>query len=292
MNLVFEEDTILPQNKVSALRGGMGEMLLQQNCIRDRNCKSCRFEEACIVHRTLYTKMKRKPAFMQGEDSIGYLIECENNQIKWRAGEKLSFFFTLFGDSIVYFFQYLQAFYQLGIQGIGKYAAKYSISSIMNEKKEKILDGNTVDLAKYQPESVYFYVVRRREELKKYGCQKKIVFHTPLTLKYQGEYIQKFYTEAFFQALFRRIMMLDYFVEEYIDSPKLDWYPEIVEQSVQKCMVKRYSSTQNTKINLRGIKGYFCLDDIPEEYLDYILAGELLHIGKNSSFGFGRYRIY
>ncbi len=122
-SLVFEQDTILPRNKVSALRGGMGEMMLQQNCIKDRNCKSCRFKEACIVHRTLYTKMEKKPAFM-------------------------------------------------------------------------------------------------------------------------------------------------------------------------KCLVKRYSSTQNAKISLRGIQGYFYLDDIPEEYLLYILSGELLHIGKNSSFGFGRYQLF
>lgn len=290
-SLVFEQDTILPKNKVSALRGGMGEMLLQQNCIKDRNCKSCQFEEACIVHRTLYTKMKKKLAFMQGEDSIGYLIECENNQIKWKAGEKLFFFLTLFGDNIVYFSQYLQAFHQLGLQGIGKYASKYNISSIVNEKGEQILYGNTVNLAKYQPESVYYYALKRKNELQQYGYKKKIIFHTPLSLKYRGEYIQEFHVEAFFQALFRRIMMLDYFVKEYIDAPELILYPNIIEQSVQKCLVKRYSSTQNTKINLRGIQGHFYLDDIPEEYLLYVLAGELLHIGKNSSFGFGRYQL-
>ncbi|MGN0465816.1 MAG: hypothetical protein ACI4F9_05615, partial [Lachnospiraceae bacterium] len=57
------------------------------------------------------------------------LIECENNQIKWKAGEELFFFLILFGDNIVYFFQYLQAFHQIGVQGIGKYASKYNIGS-------------------------------------------------------------------------------------------------------------------------------------------------------------------
>ena len=71
--LVLSEDSILPKEKVSALRGGMGEMLLRQNCIGMRDCKNCSFEEACIVRSTVYTRMKRKPAFMQGDDSIGYL---------------------------------------------------------------------------------------------------------------------------------------------------------------------------------------------------------------------------
>ena len=36
-------DALLPADKVSALRGGMGEMLLRANCVRDRSFKSCDF---------------------------------------------------------------------------------------------------------------------------------------------------------------------------------------------------------------------------------------------------------
>ena len=86
--LVLSEDSILPKEKVSALRGGMGEMLLRQNCIGMRDCKNCSFEEACIVRSTVYTRMKRKPAFMQGDDSIGYLLECENARTDFKAGEE------------------------------------------------------------------------------------------------------------------------------------------------------------------------------------------------------------
>ena len=36
------EDTELPVEKVSALRGGMGEMLLRPNCVRARECGKLR----------------------------------------------------------------------------------------------------------------------------------------------------------------------------------------------------------------------------------------------------------
>ena len=49
----FVEMTRLPVNKVSAIRGGIGEMLLRANCIRDRNCAECDFEQECIVRRTM-----------------------------------------------------------------------------------------------------------------------------------------------------------------------------------------------------------------------------------------------
>ena len=114
-NLLFEEDTILPEEKVSALRGGMGEMLLRQNCVSDRICEECVFESACIVRKTMYTYMEKKPSFMQGNDSVGYLIECEDYRKNIKAGDTVTFYLTLFGNNIVYFGQYVQAFSQLGV---------------------------------------------------------------------------------------------------------------------------------------------------------------------------------
>ena len=65
--------------------------------------------------------------------------------------------------------------------------------------------------------------------------------------------------------------------------------PTIVQQSVREVKVKRYSSRQDAKMCLKGIKGEILLEKLPEELLELYLAGELIHIGKNTSFGFGRY---
>ena len=83
--------------------------------------------------------------------------------------------------------------------------------------------------------------------------------------------------------------MLDYFVENYMDSPRLEEIPEGQCETVRFCRVERYSSTQDKHVILRGISGSFRLKELPEMYLPYLLAGELTHIGKNTSFGFGRY---
>jgi len=55
--------------------------------------------------------------------------------------------------------------------------------------------------------------------------------------------------------------------------------------------VQRYSSTQDRKMILSGIKGIVQLDLIPDHIMPLLIAGELIHIGKNTSFGFGRYRV-
>lgn len=43
---------------------------------------------------------------------------------------------------------------------------------------------------------------------------------------------------------------------------------------------------------IRGGIGEMLLSGIPEKLLPILLAGEILHIGKNTSFGFGRYHIF
>ena len=67
--LRFFQPVEVPQNKVSALRGGLGEMLLQKNCVADRNCEVCRFQESCIVWNAFYTPMRFKPDYMTGKES-------------------------------------------------------------------------------------------------------------------------------------------------------------------------------------------------------------------------------
>lgn len=124
-SISFTEDAILPVHKVSAIRGGMGEMLLRANCIRDCVCESCDFETECIVRRTMYSKFSLKPNYVTNGESIGYVLECENYQTFFPEGETLSFNLILFGNTIVYFNQYLQAFYMLGRYGIGAGHAKF-----------------------------------------------------------------------------------------------------------------------------------------------------------------------
>ena len=77
---VITHDTMMPANKNSALRGGMGEMLLRANCIRDRKCEICDFESECIVRRTMYSKMDIQPSFMSEGDSVGYVISCSDHR--------------------------------------------------------------------------------------------------------------------------------------------------------------------------------------------------------------------
>ncbi|MDE7432718.1 MAG: CRISPR system precrRNA processing endoribonuclease RAMP protein Cas6 [Lachnospiraceae bacterium] len=290
------EDTQLPIDKVSALRGGMGEMLLRANCVRNRDCASCDFADECIVRRTMYSKYENVPQFVTTDDSIGYILECENYEQVFAAGDLLQFRLLLFGKTIVYFNQYMQAFFTLGREGIGKEHARYQIVSVTNTQNELLLAENAVYMQNYQVQTIDEYVNYRIGRIRRAAHHNSLVFHTPAALKYQGKFQEKYDIEAIWNAVLRRIYMLECFegiADTVYDMKALKDFvlPDIVRQEARRVNVRRYSSTQDRKMVLSGIKGYVLLDMIPEQMLPLLLAGELIHIGKNTSFGFGRYSV-
>lgn len=301
------EDCRLPVNKASALRGGMGQMMIQQNCmvydhsLRDEDCPNCDCLSECPVQRFLYTSMEIQPDFSADRLSMGYLFECENYAEWFREGDLLDFNVTLFGKSRVYLNLLLQALWELGNAGLGKEKARFQIIRILNSRKQTIMDlhryGPQIIKQAYQTEYISDYVEYRMNHIRERGMENIIRFQTETTLKYKKELQQEFSMEAIISNLARRIYLFNCFVGKEMDLEELTDYlmvdlPFILDQEIRKRHVARYSSRQQSHMQLKGIQGNVYLAEEPkEDLLRCLLAGEILHIGKNTSFGFGRYRV-
>lgn len=296
--ITFTEDSMLPMDKASAIRGGMGEMLLRINCVRDRQCEVCDFESECIVQRTMYSKFEKQPDFVTTGASIGYVLECENDKEYFRKGDTLDFYLLLFGKTIVYFGQFVQAFQEMGTQsGIGKHHARFWVSGIHNTEGQSVFDGNAMDMKKFAVHSLYDYLACKKANGRMAAQRSEMIFETPLTLKYRNEFLQEFQLDVIINAVVRRIYMLDCF--EGIESSLYDRYKnrdepfaDFLWQEHKMVKVCRYSIRRNAKMILKGIKGYALLPTLPEEAWQILTVGELIHIGKNTSFGFGKYSVY
>lgn len=284
-------DTIFPATKVSALRGGLGEMILQRYCVSDRNCNTCKFKRTCVAEHTFYSFMEKKPAYLTGRGSIGYLIECYDYREYYSKGSRMKFYLILFGESIGYFDVYFQAFCELGKKGIGKHKAIYRITDIINEKGEVVVHKDRKHMDRYNEKILLNYIQDRKKQFGMDVQRYIISFVTPFSMKYMKKYMNEFNTEALVKGAARRVEMLNYYIGHEVHIPEFSLYPKILSQTIKKECYKRYSSTHKSDIYLRGISGKVVLSEMSEECLDYLLAGELLHIGKNTSFGFGKYRI-
>ena len=286
------EDTTMPVTKSSAIRGGIGEMLLRANCISDRDCDNCDFESECLVQRTMYSKFDREVELVSDMNSIGYIIECEDYREDYLAGDTLSFNLLLFGKTIVYFNQYLQAVYALGQNGIGKHKSKFVINQVANNRKQPILDGYNVNMSMYQYDTLENYIKYRRKQIIGKDIN-KIIFKTPLTIKHNGKFMNEFDMDIIVKAAQRRLYILNCYEGNYdneIYERELS-HVTINEQDIKKKSVTRYSNRKNSKMDLRGIRGEVIVERIPDDVIDILIAGEIIHVGKNTSFGFGRYHL-
>jgi len=137
------------------------------------------------------------------------------------------------------------------------------------------------------------YIDYRIAQAEKNPLTGEITFKTPLSLKYRGEILKAFEPEPIFEAIKRRLYMLACFesIESGIMEEHIQEMPEVISENHYDISIRRYSNRQDSAMNLKGIEGKLTLESIPVELRNILFAGGLIHIGKNTSFGFGRYRI-
>lgn len=54
---------------------------------------------------------------------------------------------------------------------------------------------------------------------------------------------------------------------------------------------ERYSARQDTRMKMGGFVGEITFEGNIEPFMPLIKAGEVLHVGKGTTFGFGKYEI-
>lgn len=306
VQIQFTESGEIPLNKVSCIRGGIGEMLLCGNCpyahqggpgqeVVTDDCDECSFFNECVLQRIYYHPMKICPDFVQGKSSVGYYFECDDRETRIENGKKMEFSIALFGDVIIHFPQLLTAIYQLGMVGLGVNRLKYQLLSIKNHRGEYLVKGQNLFLNHLKPDYLGEMIANRIRQLESEGGireQLRIRFDTPWTQKYQGEFIRDFVADAFSDAIYRRVYLINSF--EGIKMERVNRFHGkmvISNASKNRKSVERFSNTYHGKIRLEGIIGTFDLERIPVDFIPYLLAGELLHVGKNITMGFGKYHV-
>ena len=278
-------------DKASALRGGMGEQLLKTFCIGDRKCSNCTFAADCIVQRTMYTQMEDAPEFMTHGNSLGYVLSCDDKKESLPALYELPFSLIIFGNTIIYTGAFIQALTRLGEVGLGKNRVLFKIKKITDYRGNEIYDSIHRHMLPCVPTVLEEYVQCRLSNIQAVGIRGKIEFVTPLRLKHNGHIMREPDMEQIIRALKRRIYMLACYEKIPTQSFEQTYYeiPSVINYYWQEVSVYRRPSLTNERQSYCGLTGYIQLESINEETLKLLLAGEVTHIGKMTSFGFGKY---
>lgn len=280
----FHEESHVYRHKPSALRGGIGNVLLNKYCLKDQKCVSCNFKGDCIAHQILYGKFQIKPPSVTEGESIGYVIECEDYRERILSRGILRFQMLLFGNTISYWRMIVEAVEELGKMGLCHVDSKFRLIKVTNTAGDIIYREGDFFPKLAEVRTVREYVDSRIGSFK----DTRIIFRTNTNITYHGEMLMQMQEKPLMAAISRRIFFLNCY-EGIETKPVKMIIPEIIDQDMKFGENRRYSNRTETAMYLKGIRGRVDFDDIDDDTYAMMLAGELVHIGKDTSFGSGRY---
>lgn len=123
-------------------------------------------------------------------------------------------------------------------------------------------------------------------------------FVTPLRIAEKGKFVDQITVESLFRALLRRVYDLSaQWCGEQPEGDLRGLLEHCVRQidchtvSLRRVVWNRLANRENKRVPFDGLQGRIVLEGDLTEARALLLAGEYLHIGKQTVFGMGRYRL-
>jgi hypothetical protein len=306
-NLLPLESLILPSYKGSTLRGGFGYAFKKVVCaIKDKECSECLLKEKCIYSYIFETPPPSDTKIMRKYISAPHPFIIEPPPEKrhgYPTGTELSFGLILIGKAIDYLPYFIYTFDELGKIGIGKGKARYELKNVVCEEKI-IYDSETKTLKQSTSSLLNIESCFLNSESKLLNSEHpeikllKINFLTPTRILYNGHLTLDLEFHILIRNLLRRLSLLSYF---HCGGDPSGWdFKRIIEmandvgveeRSLRWYDWERYSTRQDTRMKMGGFIGGITFKGNFEPFMQIIKAGEVLHVGKGTAFGLGKYEL-
>lgn len=296
------EPIILPNYKGSALRGGFGSIFKKTVCINfHKECDSCVLRNKCAYAYIFETPFPQnlidKTKFKMAYPPHPYIIEPPfNSQLKFNPDDEFTFNLILIGKGIEYFPYFIFVFEELGKHGLGKGKGKYKLVRVEDIKGETIYHSERLKNS-FEHITLQDIINQYQQAETKNYSKIKVHFLTPTRIISEEELIRKIDFQKFITYLLRRISLLSVFhCEEQLD---FDYFNLLNDTDLIKSGEEqfkwfewgRYSSKQAHRIRTGGFVGNVSFNGALDKFLPFIKLGEYIHIGKQTSFGLGKYEI-
>lgn len=293
---------LLPSYKGSTLRGGFGHAFRRIVCLtKDKDCAECILKQQCAYSYIFETPLPPNSGIMRKYPKVPHpfvLIPPLEKDRTYEKGENIDFGLTLIGKAIDYLPYFIFTFEEFGKIGIGKGKGKFVLGEVYS------LDSNGDEVLIYEKTqrkllNLFHTIYPFKEENNdRVTDQMRIAFLTPVRVKYQGNFGVKMDFHILFRNLIRRISTLAYFHcgenQSGIDFNNL--IDKAKNVKTEKSNLKwfdweRYSARQQAKMNMGGFVGDIDYKGDFSVFLPWLKVGELVNVGKGTSFGLGKYQL-
>ncbi len=294
----FETEAQFPEYKGGILRGALGKSLRDICCpIKRQECSSCLLSKSCIYFFIFETKVIKNSKKSPYRPPPFVLEVIDNNNISYSEGEKLNFNIILIEDAIKYLPYIVYSIINMGRRGIGfkvkEGKGKFKLVSVTTNDTKIYSNGSQEISIPEKFNYLQLDISNQNKEISKI----KVDFITPYRVKYKNSLVSSFDFSIFIRACLRRISQLE---ETYIGTePELDYKGlvmaakeiETVELNKKWFEIRRYSYRQHSKMRLGGLIGSAYYEGNLTNFIPILKYCEIMHVGKQTSFGFGKFTI-
>ena len=305
IKLVAEQEINLPKYKGSALRGGFGNVFRNICCTtKKQDCTVCILKENCAYSYVFETPQSGLVNVAHTADNYPHPFVIEpplDNCDTYSTGDILTFNLILFGKSISFLPYFIYSFDSLGRIGLGRGRGKYKLQQVsafdnlFSDEKLQIYDSQSQTLnGNFKIWKFEDILNNDQEDFESF----QINFLTPTRIVVKKKPIQKITFELFIRTLLRRISWLG---KIHCDGEWQLPYHEIISSARENVSVaddltkwtdwERYSTRQKQRMKLGGITGNVSFKGDIKPFFPLILLGEYAHLGKNTTFGLGKYKL-
>lgn len=287
----MEEELVLPFYAGSAFRGVFGSSLRRLCCLSGKKtCDGCGLTSSCP-----YAVVFESKEGVIGRPTNPYVIEpplLKERVVK--KGETLVFHQILFGDAVQKLSFILLAWSRGFRFGMGVNRAKAVLEAVHQVlPSEEVYIYGQEDDSMYPVEPIYPLEIPEREDI-------SLSIQTPMRIQRNHHPIVPADLTFcdFISSLSRRIELLyeghtkmPHFVADRKRLIELASSAQEELRDLRWWDWTRWSGRQQTHIALGGVVGEWRLKGVAPELLPMLYAGEILHLGKSTVMGMGKYVI-
>jgi hypothetical protein len=302
VTLTARESISMPRYAGSTLRGGFGQAFRKLVCtMRSMECRDCTLKGVCPYAYIFETAPPEDAAQLRGYSDVPrpFVIDPLETHGDCQTGKSFQFLLTLIGRAIDHLPYFLVSFRELGEIGIGRGRGRFQLTEVVAEsgarKGESVYSWET-QMVTNLDNALSFHDIRQ-EATDWPADQLTVHFLTPTRITYDGRLSDELPFHVLIQRLMGRISALSYF--HCGESLQMD-FKEFIAQAAQVQTVKshlrwhdwtRYSARQDSRMKLGGLLGRITYAGGLKPFLPFIALGQYTHVGKNATFGLGKYNI-
>ncbi len=290
--------------KGSTFRGVLGHALKSISCFSRRTCLTqCSYPKTCPYGYLFETPLPERAEKMKKYTSVPHPFiltpPLEEKNVYW-PGEFFSLDLTLVGKGVDYLPYFVYAFERQGEKGIGKNRGFFEVAAVSGTAPDSILYTNQekVLMKEAVEKNIQHFEFDSKFQSDNFLEKLTLKFLTPVRIKFEERFTDKLEFHILIRNLLRRLSSLLYFHE----GIEVKWdFKALIEKALTVKMLEsrtswydweRYSNRQETRMKLGGLIGEVTFSDVPEVFLPFLKIGEVVHVGKNTSFGLGKYAAY